>query len=630
VDFTCTNGAIRHSKFGAQQVKDAIVDRIQKHFSDRPDVDLRQPDVRINVRLAKDWANVSLDFSGESLHKRGYRVAMVPAPLKENLAAALLLRAGWPEIADRGGALLDPLCGSGTLLIEGAMMVADIAPGLNRERFGFHGWRQHDVALWQGLRQEALDRCQAGLARELPEIRGYDKDSRAVGAAQENIACAGLEQWVRVIAKPIEAFKKPTHKQIAEGLIICNPPYGERWGDMEELRPLYQTLGEVAKRECPGWRLAVITGNAELAGELRLRAEKKYRFFNGTIPSQLLLFQLRGAGQSVESTAKPKPAELGEGARMFANRLQKNARKLSPWLKRSGVSCYRLYDADMPEYAVAVDIYGESIHVQEYAPPAKIDEAQANRHLSDVRQALVSLYPESRGKLFFKERRRQKGDSQYQPYKTRQPKHRGDNGIFVVQEGAGRFEVNLVDYLDSGLFLDHRPVRRLLGEMAAGKRFLNLFCYTAAATVQAALGGAESSLSVDMSNSYLEWASRNFDLNQLDQQHHRLLRADCLEWLAKEQGQFDLIFLDPPTFSNSKKMGDVLDIQRDHGTLIRHAMAMLAAGGTLVFSNNYRKFVLDEDISSSYIVEDITGQTFDPDFQRNRKIHHCWLIRHRD
>lgn len=626
VDFVGTNDAIRHSKFGAQHAKDAIVDRLQNHFGSRPDVDLKRPDLRINVRLAKDQATVSLDFAGDSLHKRGYRVAMVPAPLKENLAAALLIRAGWPEIAARGGALIDPLCGSGTLLIEGAMMVADIAPGLNREQFGFHGWAQFDTVLWQSLRQEALDRCQVGLGKELPEIRGYDKDTRAVSAAQENIACAGLEKWVRVMAKPIEAFKKPTHREISEGLIICNPPYGERWGDMEELRPLYQTLGEVMKRECPGWRLAVITGNTELAGELRLRAEKKYQLFNGTIPSQLLVFQLREAGEEGQTPRKELSEEsLSEGARMFANRLKKNARKLSGWLKQSGVSCYRLYDADMPEYSVAVDFYDDAIHVQEYAPPSNIDEEQANRHLSEVRQALLYLYPESRSKLFFKERRRQKGESQYQRQTTRSR----NSGLFEVREGPCRLEVNLADYLDSGLFLDHRPVRRLLREMASGTRFLNLFCYTAAATVHAALGGAVSSLSVDMSNSYLEWAGRNFALNGLDQNRHQLLRADCLDWLAKEQGQFDLIFLDPPTFSNSKKMEEVLDIQRDHSKLIDHAMAILAENGTLVFSNNFRKFILDKEVQDHYDVEDITDKTFDPDFQRNRKIHHCWLIRHR-
>ncbi len=624
VDFIGSNDAIRHTQFGAQRVKDAIVDTLQERFNDRPDVDLKNPDIRINVYLARDKANVSLDFSGDSLHKRGYRQAMVPAPLKENLAAALLVRAGWPEIAEQGGALIDPMCGSGTLLIEGAMIAADIAPGLNRRKFGFHGWSQHDADLWQGIRQEALDRCQAGLAKVLPEIRGYDKDSRAVRAAQENIAYAGLDKQIKVIPKPMMAFKKPTHTQIDHGLMICNPPYGERWGDAEELRPLYQDLGELAKRECPGWRLAVITGNAELAGELRLRAEKKYKLFNGTIPSQFSLFQLRDKEeQENEQQVRKQDSPLTEGATMFANRLKKNAKKLNKWLKQSGVSCYRLYDADMPEYAVAVDIYGDVIHVQEYAPPADIDEQQANKHLTEVRQALQHLYPESSKKLFFKERRRQKGDSQYQ----RQQNRPRDNAVLTVSEGQAKFEVNLADYLDSGLFLDHRPVRRMIAEMARGKRFLNLFCYTSAATVQAALGGAKSSLSIDMSNSYLDWAKRNFSLNDLDADIHQLLRADCLEWLAVGEGEYDVIFLDPPTFSNSKKMDSVLDIQRDHPRLIDEAMAILAPGGTLVFSNNYRKFSMEDTVADKYQVENITDSTLDPDFQRNQKIHNCWLIK---
>lgn len=626
VDFIGSNDAIRHTQFGAQRVKDAVVDLIQERFKDRPDVDLRNPDIRINVHLSRDMANVSLDMSGDSLHKRGYRTAMVPAPLKENLAAALLLRAGWPAIAEGGGALIDPMCGSGTLLIEGAMIAADIAPGLNRRKFGFYGWSQHDVDLWQKVRQNALDRCQAGLSKELPEIRGYDKDTRAIRAAQENIASAGLDQQIRVIPKPMMAFKKPTHTRIDHGLMICNPPYGERWGEMEELRPLYQNLGELAKRECPGWRLAVITGNAELAGELRLRADRKYKLFNGTISSQLLLFSLRDKAEQEQEQLKPREQEvvLSDGAQMFANRLKKNSRKLNKWLKQSGVSCYRLYDADMPEYAVAVDVYDDAIHVQEYAPPADVDEQQANKHLTEVRQALRQLYPDSGKKLFFKERRRQKGDNQYQRQQTRSR----ENATFTVHEGRGKLEINLSDYLDSGLFLDHRPVRQLIAKMAKGKRFLNLFCYTAAATVQAALGGASSSLSIDMSNSYLEWAGRNFSLNDMDKVRHQLLREDCVEWLAKGIGEYDLIFLDPPTFSNSKKMDSILDIQRDHAQLIDEAMAILAPGGTLVFSNNFRKFSMDDSVIAKYQVENITDATLDPDFQRNRKIHNCWLIKH--
>lgn len=638
VDFTGSNDAIRHTQFGAQRVKDAVVDAIQEKFNDRPNVDLHNPDIRINVHLARNQANVSLDLSGHSLHKRGYRVAMVPAPLKENLAAAILMRAGWPDIAKQeGSALVDPMCGSGTLLIEGAMIAADIAPGLNQKKFGFYGWSQHDPELWQTLRTEALERCKTGLSQLLPDIRGYDKDTRAVSAAQENIAAAGLDKHISVIPKPMSAFRKPTHTKIQRGLIVCNPPYGERWGEIEELRPLYQSLGEVAKRECAGWRLAVITGNAELASELRLRAEKKYQLFNGTIPCQLSLFQLRDETAQI-SEAKgeqrwlARPVELSEGAQMFANRLKKNTRKLSSWLQQSGVSCYRLYDADMPEYAVAVDIYSDAIHVQEYAPPSSVDEQQANKHLTEVRQALNQLYPNSSKKLFFKERRKQKGDSQYQRQNTR---HR-DHAVFNVTEGPAKFEINLADYLDSGLFLDHRPVRQMIGIMAKEKHFLNLFCYTGAATVHAALGGAKSSLSIDMSNSYIDWAERNFALNKLNKTHHTLLRMDCLDWLNKAcestplNSNYDLIFLDPPTFSNSKKMDAVLDIQRDHAGLIQQVMTILARDGTLIFSNNYRKFCIDDTILMTYLVTNITDQTFDPDFQRNQKLHNCWLIQHKN
>lgn len=622
VDFVGKNDAIRHTQFGAQKIKDAIVDHFQAVEGMRPSVDLRNPDIRINAYLTRDRVAISLDLSGESLHRRGYRVAMVPAPLKENLAAALLTRAGWPAIAAAGGALIDPMCGSGTLLIEGAMMAADIAPGLLRDRFGFHHWKPFDRQGWQTLVDEARERREAGLARELPEIRGYDKDTRAVEASQRNIAAAGLERVVKVSAKPLKALVKPTHKQLGDGLLICNPPYGERWGEVEDLRPVYQELGELARREFAGWNLAVFTGNPELGQELRLRSNRKYKFFNGTIPAQLLLFSLFQQKEGTERAAVERP--LSAGAQAFANRLEKNRRKLQSWLKRSGVTCYRLYDSDIPEYAVAVDMYGDAIHVQEYAPPATVDEAVARARLGDVRQALLALYPASRDRLFFKERRRQKGLSQYQRL-TARPQGKP----MVVSEGNVRLEVNLVDYLDTGLFLDHRPIRLWLAEQAAGKRFLNLFCYTAAATVHAAVGGARSSLSIDMSNTYLDWAGRNFALNDIDVWKHELLRADCLAWLAKREGTFDLIFLDPPTFSNSKKMDALLDIQRDHPAMIRDAMSILAPGGTLVFSNNFRRFRMDEDILAEFDVEDITARTIPIDFERNPRIHNCWLVKHR-
>lgn len=318
---------------------------------------------------------------------------------------------------------------------------------------------------------------------------------------------------------------------------------------------------------------------------------------------------------------------------MFANRLQKNQRRLAKWLKAEDIQCYRLYDADIPEYAVAVDCYGEAIHVFEYEPPATVDPAQARKRLLEVRQALEQLYPGSRDQLFFKQRRRQRGENQYQRQRPVNRQMPGE-GVFIVTEGRARFEVNLVDYLDCGLFLDHRPVRRRLGEMARDKRFLNLFCYTASATVHAALGGAASSLSLDMSNVYLDWAQRNFQLNGLAPEQHRLERADCLLWLEQQSqdpacaGQYDLIYCDPPTFSNSKKMAGVLDIQRDHPAMIERLMRLLAPEGTLVFSNNFRRFKMDPSPSLRFDIVDITAATIDADFQRNAKIHNCWIIRH--
>lgn len=624
VDFAGRSDAIRHSGYGAQRVKDAIVDQFQQQTGRRPDVDPGSPGIRINAHLSKGRVTVGLDLSGASLHRRGYRIAMVPAPLKENLAAAILLRAGWPEVLARGGGLIDPMCGSGTLLIEAAMMAADVAPGLMRTHYGFTSWKQFNPALWEEMLSEARERRQTGLAREIPEIRGYDKDSRAVAAAEQNVSEIGLSKVVRVSAKPLSALKKPTHRQIAEGLILTNPPYGERWGEIDELRPLYHDLGQLAKAEFPGWTLGVFTGNPDLAGELKLRADKTYNLFNGTIPAKLLIFSLRRATKSsVESGERPE--EPSESVRMLANRLQKNEKRLKSWIAQNNISCFRLYDADIPEYAVAIDFYGDWIHVQEYAPPSSVDPRLARRRLGEVRKALNHLYPNRRDRIVFKERRRQSGDDQYQPLTSWDRK----GGGFVVTEGPARVEVNLTDYLDSGLFLDHRPVREMIRAMADGKRFLNLFCYTAVATVQAALGGATSSLSIDMSNSYLEWAKRNFELNGMDLARHRLLRADCLQWLAGREGQYDLIFLDPPTFSNSKKMTDVLDIQRDHVGLIDHAMALLAPQGTLIFSNNFRRFKIAGELADRYHVEDISGMSIPPDFERNKKIHHCWLIKAR-
>ena len=617
VDASVSHSRITHSHYAALKVKDAVVDQFRDRSGVRPSIDSERPDVRINLYLLRDMATISLDLSGDSLHRRGYRDEGVLAPLKENLAAAILIRAGWPDIAAEGGPLVDPMCGSGTLLLEGAMMAGDIAPGLLRPYYGFLGWRGHDAALWQRLLEEAHQRRAAGLSH-IPTIVGYDVDHKAIRAAWANIEQAGLRERIHVERREVAALVAPAGDPASAGLVVVNPPYGDRLGEVEALKELYGLLGDRLKEHFAGWKAAVFTGNVELGKKLGLRAKKMHTLYNGAIECKLLHIEVQPEN-FVDRHRAPAPVALSEGATSFANRLRKNLKILGKWARQEGVSCYRLYDGDIPEYAVAVDLYDGWVHVQEYQAPKEIDERKAAQRLREAMAVLPEVLEVPGERIFLKVRKQQKGREQYGKF--------GEQGQFIeVREGAARLLVNLSDYLDTGLFLDHRPTRKMLGELAAGKRFLNLFAYSGAATVQAALGGAASTLTVDMSQTYLDWAKRNLALNGLSGGNHQLVRADCVEWIGRGQGEFDLIFLDPPTFSNSKRMEGTFDVQRDHVELLRKTAALLAKDGTLIFSNNNRKFKMEADALPELAIEDITRQTIPKDFERNPRIHNCWRI----
>ena len=308
----------------------------------------------------------------------------------------------------------------------------------------------------------------------------------------------------------------------------------------------------------------------------------------------------------------------------FANRLGKNIKHLMKWAKRNGIEAWRIYDRDIPQFPFAVDVYGSQIHLQEYDTGWLMQPEEYEAWLAEIIEAIVFVTGFSSDDIHLKRRERQKGVQQYE--KTGRA---GED--FVIEENGRKFWVNLDKYLDTGLFLDHRNTRKKVGDTAAGKRFLNLFSYTGSFTVYAATGGAVSSETVDLSNTYLDWAQRNFELNGIDLAKHQIIRADVFQYLqtAFEAGkQFDLIVMDPPSFSNSKKMSDTLDIQRDHARLIQGAMKLLAPNGLMYFSNNLRSFALDESIAEQYLVKDISKQSVPDDF-RNKKIHQCWEIRHR-
>jgi len=621
VHATGRNAALRHTGYAARRVKDGIVDQFRDAVGRRPSVDLRAPDLAIHLHLQGTWAEVSLDLAGTSLNRRGYRARGVAAPLKENLAAAVLLLLDWPAVVAGGGGFVDPMCGSGTLPIEAAWMAADRAPGLERERFGFHGWRGHDNATWLRLRVEAERRFESGLASK-PTIVGYDADRAAVKAALEAVQRAGMSGRVHVERRDLSGCEPPA--QTDRGLVAVNPPYGERLGEVAELRLLYRSLGAVASQRFAGWRVGVLTGSEQLAGSLGLEPEGRYTLFNGALECELLRVEVPGAGApetggASAGTSGPASASRGPGAEGFAGRLRKRARHLGKWARKNEVSCYRLYDADLPDYAAAIDRYEDWVHVQEYAPPKTVDPARSAQRLADILALTPEVLEIPADQVYLKVRQRQRGRAQYVKL--------GDGGDFhPVREGGHRFWVNFTDYLDTGLFLDHRLVRRLVGDLAHGRRVLNLFGYTGTASVYAARGGAASTTTVDLSNTYLGWARRNLTLNGIDERHHDLVRADCMAWLGDQRRRWDLIFLDPPTFSNSKGLDRTFDVQRDHVELIRLAAERLSPDGVLVFSNNYRKFKLDEAALAGLRVEDRTGQTIDEDFRRSRRIHHCYLI----
>jgi len=628
VNFLGQNEAIRNTQFGAQRVKDGIVDRFRLSGGERPAVDAKHPDVIVSARLNRGRLSLGIDLSGHSLHMRGYRTDTGLAPLKENLAVALLMRAGWPEIAKQGGDFVDPMCGSGTLVIEAAMMALDLAPGRKQEHFGFEKWLGHQPELWLSLRQEAERRAHEGKQGRIPKFNGFDSDSRVIDSAWKNIRRAGLDGIVHVSARPVAEFEREQGWS-ERGLVLTNPPYGERLNERRELGALYQALGDAVKRELPGWRLGVFTGAPEFGKSIGLRSYKQYRLFNGKLPAQLLLFEINEV--SAMTPREPGiPGEVSPGianperAAMLTNRLKKNMKTIGQWARKQGIGCYRLYDADMPEYALAIDIYEGRVHVQEYAAPKTVDERSARQRLAEALAVIPEALGIERADMVCKQRQRQTGTRQYE-------KQAASGEFFTVHEYGCALKVNLKDYLDTGLFLDHRPVRRWIQSHAKGKRFLNLFCYTGAATVHAAVGGASRSLSLDMSKTYVNWAMDNLALNGADPKRHQVEQVDCLAWLAARptpDQRFDLIFMDPPTFSNSARMAGVLDIQKDHGRLIRQAMSRLNSEGLLIFSNNFRRFRLDEDLLQEFEVEEVSESTLDRDFQRNARIHRCWHIRH--
>ena len=613
---TLVKAELSHSHYASLKIKDAVVDQFRNRTGKRPNIDVRKPGIRINLHVEGTAATLALDLSGDSLHRRGYRAGGGEAPLKETLAAAIVHLSGIHQDMEADHCLLDPMCGSGTLLIEAALILGDSAPGLLRQNFGFMYWHRHNKKLWEKLIAEALEREDMRAESPWPPIIGYDADPHVVAVARKNIINAGLKDRIIVKQRQLARLQPPA----AKGIMVTNPPYGERLSEKTAVKYLYRCLGRIFRTAFEGWQLGFFTANPDLADMLGVSWQQRYRLYNGPIKCRLLTaVSLGGKEQDphvweLQETDKELPAED------FSNRLHKNCQTLIPWARENNITCFRIYDADMPEYNLAIDLFEQWVHVQEYSPPATVAPDKAKERFNLALQVIRHLLAVPHSDLFLKTSQKQ----QRKPPRTKQSR---TGKLYEVHEGGGRFLVNFTDFQDTGLLLDQRKTRALIGDISQGRTFLNLFSYTGSATVYAAMVGATSTVTVELSEQYLARAKANLSLNGFGGPLHRFISADCMQWLRSGRERFGVIVVDPPTFARHKNL--VFDIQQDHEQLLCLAMERLSRDGVLIFSSSSRKFKLKPALEHKFIVEEITNQTIPDDFKRSKHIHRCFRFTHR-
>lgn len=653
-------------------VKKAIVERLMRGHSTR---ELPETGVRtiIEVSILENVAAITLDTSGEGLHKRGYRDIVGDAALKETMAAGLVLLSVWN--ADRP--LVDPFCGTGTIVIEAAMIGLGLAPGRSR---------CFDAENWAWIGKDVFDRERAAghaPAREriAYTIHGSDVSETALALARRHAERAGVARHIHFQKRSFADLRSKAEY----GCIVTNPPYGERMGEDEAIERLYRSFPEVLRR-LPTWSHHILTARLDLEQLVGQPATRRRKLFNAQIECTYYQFlgprpaarqeRANGAGvdadgsadagvaeQSAESWGSAEQAasvaakeseseaEIGPinhdrelaartsreqapampafgGLRErdrreleeFEGRLAKRVRHLRRWPEK-GITCYRIYERDCPDVPVTIDRYEDHAHIFEYEREHGRTLAQHIEWIDDIARRTARVLGIDESRVHAKSRPRQKGLTQHEKLDER-------GTTLVAREGGLRFEVNLTDYADTGLFLDHRLTRGMVRDMAEGKRVLNLFCYTGSFSVYAAAGGAKETTSVDLSNTYLDWAERNMRLNGLEGPRHRFVRSDVMEFLRGHRAgaRYDLAIVDPPTFSNSKSTEVDWDVQKAHMELLTRVGGLMPSGGVVFFSNNSRRFKLDEAaLAEVFDVREISQRTVPEDF-RNERIHRCWRM----
>jgi len=604
-------------------IKKAIVQRLlEKHaVGELPETG---PPVSVEVALLENEATLSIDTSGAGLHRRGYRKLAAQAQLRETLAAALVQLSFWrPERA-----LIDPFCGTGTIVIEAAMLGRRMAPGRQRE-FAAEHWPTFPAQDWSKAREEADDL----LLPALPERpMGTDIDPEALSLARYHAEQAGVAEDLHFQQRDFaDLLSKREY-----GCTIMNPPYGMRMGESEEVEALYRQMPEVLRR-LKTWSHYIFSARGDMQLLVGQKADRRRKLYNAQI--ECTYYQFHGPRPHTKTQPKPlapplavsqtspQPAAFGglreeapRQAEEFANRLRKLARHLRRWPTKRNITCYRIYDRDIPEVPLVVDRYEDALHITEYERPHERTAAEHADWLDHMVRTASTTLDTPRELVFVKQRSRQRGDTQYQQV--------DDQKAFrTVQEGELKFQINLSDYIDTGLFLDHRTTRSIVRDAAQGKNFLNLFAYTGAFSVYAAAGGAAKTTSVDLSATYVQWAEDNLRLNGFTGDQHRLVCRDVQEFLSSphETEKYDLAIVDPPTFSNSKRLDHDWDVQQDFVPLLEKVITKIAPNGVIYFSTNSRRFKLDEAAFDGVTIREISKQTVPEDF-RNKRIHRCWRM----
>ena len=691
VDAAIHDTFLTHSLYAAQIVKDAIVDQLRTPSGKRPSVQLRGATLRLGLHLVGDVATIFRDAAGRSLHQRGWRMGEVDAPLSEVLAAGILGITGWWRVGEctvdeaTFEPLLDTMCGSGTLVIEAATIAARIAPGLYRARrkaHGFYKFRDCDRGLFDRLVAE----LEARVREPAGGFQASDLDPNAVAAAKACADAAGVSSCIAIDVKHFEQARPAGEG----GLVVTNPPYGERL-PLPRSAAFFRRFGDWLVQQCGGWRAAILAADTPAAGQLGLRPTYRVPLSNGPIACRLLEVEIRRREVQVQPTAHAphppgdtgtpdaerrdrrkldehgsfRPEEEsgsveGDGERSprgdfcrpgdnpdgfnapaqasgrphtrttddqigdFRRRLAKRFKHLSKWARRQGIEAFRVYDRDIPEIPLVIDWYAGWLHAAEYERPHERTDIEHDVWLDKMIEAAALELGVPPMQTFLKVRRRQRDGGQYEKVDQRL-------AVLTVKEGDLSFEVNLSDYLDTGLFLDHRQTRAMVRGEADGKRMLNLFCYTGSFSVYAAAGGAKETVSVDLSNTYLDWTRTNLAKNGFkDAGRHRIVRDEARAFLEHRANRgeppFDLVVVDPPTYSRSAKSETPWDVERDHAELLELVARNLVTGGVVYFSTNFRRFHLAEErLSALYTFREITNRTIPEDF-RNERIHRAWRL----